>query len=71
MSDVAIRIRGLGKRYVIGAREAQQDLPLVDGGAAKHLQGAEVPDIALPATDGSQVSLGKIAGSETESSMVP
>jgi lipopolysaccharide transport system ATP-binding protein len=25
MSDVAIRIRGLGKRYVIGAREAQHD----------------------------------------------
>ena len=25
MSDVAIRIRGLGKRYVIGAREEQHD----------------------------------------------
>ena len=34
----------------------------VDDGAARHLQDARVPDIALPATDGSQVSLGKIAG---------
>ena len=34
----------------------------VDDGAARHLQGARVPDVALPATDGTQVSLGKIAG---------
>ena len=34
----------------------------VDDGAAKHLPGARMPDIALAATDGSQVSLAKIAG---------
>ena len=34
----------------------------VDDGAARHLQGARVADIALPATDGTQVSLGRIAG---------
>ena len=34
----------------------------VDDGAARHLQGARVADIALPATDGTQVSLAKIAG---------
>jgi peroxiredoxin (alkyl hydroperoxide reductase subunit C) len=33
-----------------------------DDGAAKHLQGAKVPDIALTASDGSQVSLAKLAG---------
>jgi peroxiredoxin len=34
----------------------------VDDGAAKHLQGAKVPDIALTATDGAQVSLAQIKG---------
>jgi peroxiredoxin len=34
----------------------------VDDGAAKHLQGAKVPDIALAATDGAQVSLAQIKG---------
>lgn len=34
----------------------------VDDGAASHLQGAEVPDIALTATDGTQVSLARLAG---------
>lgn len=34
----------------------------VDDGAAKHLQGAKVPDVALAATDGSQVSLARIGG---------
>jgi len=34
----------------------------VDDGAARHLQGAKVPDIALTATDGSQVSLARLAG---------
>ena len=33
-----------------------------DDGAARHLQGALVPDIALPTTDGTQVSLARIAG---------
>ena len=33
-----------------------------DDGAARHLTGAAVPDIALPATDGTQVSLAKVAG---------
>ena len=34
----------------------------VDDGGARHLQGAKVPDVALTATDGSQVSLAKLAG---------
>jgi peroxiredoxin (alkyl hydroperoxide reductase subunit C) len=34
----------------------------VDDGAARHLQGTRVRDIALAATDGSQVSLARIAG---------
>lgn len=33
-----------------------------DDGAARHLEGLQVPDVALPATDGSSVSLGKLAG---------
>ena len=34
------------------------DLPVpVDDGAADHLRGSRVPDIALPATDGRQISL--------------
>src|SRR5262245_11445855 len=33
-----------------------------DDGAAKHLTGAAVPDIALTATDGTQVSLAKVSG---------
>ena len=33
-----------------------------DDGAAKHVQGMRVPDIALAATDGTQVSLVRIAG---------
>jgi peroxiredoxin (alkyl hydroperoxide reductase subunit C) len=34
----------------------------VDDGAARHLQGAQLPDIALPATDGSLVALARLAG---------
>jgi peroxiredoxin len=34
----------------------------VDDGATRHLEGMTVPDVALPATDGSRVSLAKIAG---------
>jgi len=34
----------------------------VDDGAARHLPGAEVPDVALAATDGARVSLATIAG---------
>jgi peroxiredoxin len=34
----------------------------VDDGAAQHLLGAKVPDIALAATDGSQISLARLAG---------
>jgi peroxiredoxin len=34
----------------------------VDDGAARHLQGAKVPDVALPATDGSRVSLARLTG---------
>lgn len=33
-----------------------------DDGAARHLTGAKVPDIALAATDGSQVSLARLPG---------
>ena len=36
--------------------------PPVDDGAARHLQGAKLPDIALAATDGSRVSLARLAG---------
>jgi peroxiredoxin len=34
----------------------------VDDGAARHLEGARVPDIALPATDGTQVLLARLPG---------
>lgn len=34
----------------------------VDDGTASHLTGARLPDVALPATDGSAVSLAKITG---------
>jgi len=33
-----------------------------DDGAARHLEGMAVPDVALTATDGTQVSLGKLSG---------
>ena len=33
-----------------------------DDGAARHLEGMAVPDVPLTATDGTQVSLGKIPG---------
>ena len=33
-----------------------------DDGAARHLEGMTVPDVALTATDGTQVSLGRLAG---------
>jgi peroxiredoxin len=34
----------------------------VDDGGARHLQGMQVPDVALPATDGTQVALAKLPG---------
>ena len=34
----------------------------VDDGAARHLPGAKVPDVALPATDGTEVPLGRLPG---------
>jgi peroxiredoxin (alkyl hydroperoxide reductase subunit C) len=34
----------------------------VDDGAARHLQGSRVPDVALPATDGTSVSLASLPG---------
>lgn len=34
-----------------------------DDGAARHLEGMQMPDLALPATDGAFVSLGTISGS--------
>lgn len=33
-----------------------------DDGAARHLAGMKLPDLALPATDGSQVNLSKLKG---------
>lgn len=33
-----------------------------DDGAARHLEGSTVPDVALPATDGTKVSLAKVPG---------
>lgn len=33
-----------------------------DDGGARHLQGMAVPDVALPATDGTQISLNKLGG---------
>src|SRR5215475_42653 len=36
--------------------------PPIDDGAARHLEGVNLPDIALPATDGSRVSLARRAG---------
>jgi len=43
--------------------ELPPDLPVpVDDGAASHLPGLRLPDIALVATDGSRVSLVRLAG---------
>jgi peroxiredoxin len=43
--------------------ELPGDLPVpVDDGAARHLTGARLPDLALPATDGSQVNLMRLEG---------
>jgi peroxiredoxin len=43
--------------------ELPPDLPVPpDDGAARHLTGMRLPDIALPATDGSQVNLSKLKG---------
>ncbi len=40
-----------------------EDLPVPqDDGAARHLAGMPIPDIALAATDGAQVSLSKLPG---------
>jgi peroxiredoxin len=39
------------------------DLPVPqDDGAARHLAGRKLPDLALPATDGTTVNLSKLAG---------
>jgi hypothetical protein len=43
--------------------ELPKDIPApVDDGAAAHLGGLRLPDIALPATDGASVSLAKLSG---------
>ena len=40
-----------------------EDLPVPqDDGAARHLTGAKLPDIALAATDGAQVDLSRLTG---------
>jgi peroxiredoxin len=36
--------------------------PPVDDGAAQHLPGTALPEIALPSTDGSEVALARLAG---------
>src|SRR4051794_22429528 len=39
------------------------DLPVPqDDGAARHLTGAALPDLALPATDGTEVNLARLKG---------
>ncbi|MFN3658822.1 MAG: peroxiredoxin [Pseudolabrys sp.] len=39
------------------------DIPVPqDDGAARHLAGMKLPDVALPATDGTQVNLSKLSG---------
>jgi len=39
------------------------DIPVPqDDGAARHLQGMRIPDVALPATDGTRVSLAQLPG---------
>ena len=44
-------------------QELPKDLPAPqDDGAARHLTGARLPDLALPATDGSQVDLSRLTG---------
>lgn len=43
--------------------ELPENLPVPrDDGAARHLPGMKLPDLALPATDGSQVNLSKLRG---------
>jgi peroxiredoxin len=43
--------------------ELPKDIPApVEDGAAAHLAGLTLPDIALPATDGASVSLAKLSG---------
>jgi peroxiredoxin len=43
--------------------ELPDDLPApVDDGAARHLTGLALPDVELPATDGSAVNLSRLAG---------
>jgi hypothetical protein len=39
----------------------------IDDGAARHLEGSDLPDIALPATDGSHVSLARCTGASSYS----
>jgi peroxiredoxin len=56
---------GLGEADMT-ARNLMQlppDLPVpVDDGATRHLAGLKLPDLALGATDGTQVSLSRLAG---------
>jgi peroxiredoxin len=43
--------------------ELPQDLPVpLDDGAARHLTGRALPDLTLPATDGTSVTLSKLRG---------
>lgn len=59
--------RGRNTEFVSDKRhdpmQLPSDLPVpVDDGAANRLLGSRVPEIALPATDGREVSLGSIRG---------
>jgi peroxiredoxin len=43
--------------------ELPKDIPApIDDGAAAHLAGRKLPDVALPTTDGASVNLSKLAG---------
>src|ERR1700733_10961899 len=43
--------------------ELPDDLPVPqDDGAARHLAGRRMPDLALPATDGARVNLARLSG---------
>ena len=56
----------MSAREAAGAHDPTQlpaDLPVPqDDGRAKHLPGARLPDVTLPATDGSRVNLSKLKG---------
>jgi len=53
----------MAARMSTNPSELPKDLPLpVDDGAAAHLPGLLLPDVALPSTDGSRIDLGRLKG---------